>query len=452
MRHRRKKIRLSLYILCALALLFFIPQLFFHFKYHGVTHTDLISLPEKDYGILLGALVYDSGEMSPVLKERVDAAVLLYENEKVKKLFVSGTNSHNNEVDVMADYLVEQGVRSEDITKDLNGIKTHESCIHFSDYVKKDALIITQGFHLPRSLYMCDREEIGGVGIAVNHLDVRGPSELSKAEVFWIRTKRFVREAGLTWSFLLGLYDHIPDDAEIVHQSSIIYREDLDPLEGAEVLVHRYDFDGQRGTLFGVKIDPKFFDTAVVHQEDARFVTSWSGPDSVVINGGYFEDDFSPSGHLVVDGEKVGDEDFDADLTGLFAAKDEVVGLHNFGRVPLDVHRHADYALQSFPVLVDQGEPFIAENFGPRARRSAVGVDYDGFTYVIVADQPHFTLFEFMQQLEGFGISFESVLNLDGGPSTGMVVQNKKQENILQIDSRASVPNVILFTKKSTQE
>jgi len=409
-------------------------------------------VPEKEYGILLGALVYDNGEMSPVLKERVDAAVLLYDIGKIKKIFVSGTNSHNNEVDVMATYLLSHGVRSEDIIKDLNGIKTHESCIHFSDYVQKDALIVTQGFHVPRSLYMCDRVGIDGVGIAVNTLGLRASSELSSLSVLRIRTERFVREAGLTWAFLLGLYDHIPDKAEIVHQSSIVYREDLDPVDGVEIMSKKYDFDSQRGTLFAVKIDPVFFHAKIDQRADAQFVSTWVEPESVVINGGYFEEDFTPSGGLVVEGEKIGSHEFNPEKTGLFVVRGGETALYNFGRVPRGVYEEVEFSLQSFPVLIDQGQSFIAKNTGPRARRSAIGIDYDGFTYLVVADRSHFTLFEFMQQIGALGIAFESVLNLDGGPSTGVIVQNKKQENILQIDSRSGVPNIIVFEKKTTQE
>ena len=65
-------------------------------------------VPETYAALVLGAGVYKNGEPSPILQDRLNAAVDLYNSGKVTKLIVSGDNrfTHYDEPTVMKDFLV----------------------------------------------------------------------------------------------------------------------------------------------------------------------------------------------------------------------------------------------------------------------------------------------------------------------------------------------------------
>jgi SanA protein len=61
------------------------------------------------------------------------------------------------EVDVMSDYSVELGISEDNLIADREGFRTLETCQRaVEDFGVQDALLVTQAFHLPRALYLCD--------------------------------------------------------------------------------------------------------------------------------------------------------------------------------------------------------------------------------------------------------------------------------------------------------
>src|SRR5688572_27829007 len=76
-----------------------------------------------DIAVVLGNTVYADGTLSPWLKGRVDEALRLYRNGRVKQIFVSGGTgtSFYPEGDGMRNYLVQQGVPDKDILVDNFG-------------------------------------------------------------------------------------------------------------------------------------------------------------------------------------------------------------------------------------------------------------------------------------------------------------------------------------------
>jgi len=114
------------------------------------------SAPQKDIAIVLGASVV-KGEPSPVLAARADVAAQLYLNQKVKKILVTGDSSSpsHDEVTPVRTYLVDAGVRPEDIVLDEAGVDTYSS-MHRAQAVfgVASATIVTQDFHMPRALFI----------------------------------------------------------------------------------------------------------------------------------------------------------------------------------------------------------------------------------------------------------------------------------------------------------
>ena len=206
--------RRALFAGALLSLLFCLPQLVLMVASRDTIFSTTAEVPARKFGIVFGAAVYADGELSPAAEERIAAAVLLFERGKIERLFISGDNRHHREVEQLKAYAVSRGVPEKDITTDYLGIDTHDTCRHFQQTGTDRAVLLTQSFHLPRALLMCQREGIDGVGLAVNRLDLLASRGGGRMQIYKTRIGRFLRESGLTWSYLLGLYDRCSDEAE----------------------------------------------------------------------------------------------------------------------------------------------------------------------------------------------------------------------------------------------
>ena len=126
---------------------------------------------QSPVAIVLGALVWPSGTMSDIFKDRVDTALELYKQGKVEKILISGDHGRKNydEVNSAKDYLLEQGVNSEDIFMDHAGFDTYDSLYRARDvFGVKQAIIITQNFHLPRALYIGQKLGLEVTGLSAD--------------------------------------------------------------------------------------------------------------------------------------------------------------------------------------------------------------------------------------------------------------------------------------------
>src|SRR5512138_3827623 len=128
-------------------------------------------VPAKSVAIVFGAAVYPSGRLSPMLAARVEQAAEVYCAGRVKKILMTGDNSRTeyDEVTAMKRYAIELGVPAEVIHLDYAGFSTYESCYRAREiFGIRDALVITQGFHLPRAVYTCAHLGIEVAGLETN--------------------------------------------------------------------------------------------------------------------------------------------------------------------------------------------------------------------------------------------------------------------------------------------
>lgn len=132
-------------------------------------------VPDAQAALVLGASVSSDGTLSPVLKERADAAVELYLAHKVEKILVTGDDStlEYNEVYPIGKYLLAAGVPEKDIFLDYAGFDTYSSMYRARDVFDVRSMIITtQRFHLPRAIYLARHLGINAVGF-----DAAAPGE-----------------------------------------------------------------------------------------------------------------------------------------------------------------------------------------------------------------------------------------------------------------------------------
>lgn len=124
---------------------------------HAFMYNTASTTPQAEVALIPGAAVLKDGTLSPIFRDRVDAAIRLYVAGKVSKILVSGSNSTvaYNEVDPVRKYLIGKGVPPEDIFLDHAGFDTYSTMYRAGAlFGVTSAIITTQSFHLPRSIFI----------------------------------------------------------------------------------------------------------------------------------------------------------------------------------------------------------------------------------------------------------------------------------------------------------
>jgi SanA protein len=71
-----------------------------------------------------------------------------------------------NEPGAMHEYALELGVPEKDIILDYAGRRTYDTCYRAKSIFKVDqAILVTQRFHLPRAIFLCDQFGIVSQGV-----------------------------------------------------------------------------------------------------------------------------------------------------------------------------------------------------------------------------------------------------------------------------------------------
>jgi SanA protein len=137
--------------------------------------------PSKRLAIVFGAGLRRDGTPTAILRDRVDTAASLYFNGKVEKLLMSGDNSvlEYNEPEAMRQYAISLGVPNEVIALDYAGRRTYDTCYRAKAIFEVDnVLLVTQKFHLPRALFLCNALGLEALGVEANNRQFRGVSLL----------------------------------------------------------------------------------------------------------------------------------------------------------------------------------------------------------------------------------------------------------------------------------
>ena len=142
------------------------------YTYVPKIQTDTNNLPNVRIAIVFGAGLENNGnDPSPILEDRVLAAVDLYKRGKVDKLLMSGDNRFidHNEPKIMVETAIENGVKEFDIQPDYAGRRTYDTCYRAKAiFGVNKAILVTQSFHLPRAMYLCSSLGIEVYGYAAD--------------------------------------------------------------------------------------------------------------------------------------------------------------------------------------------------------------------------------------------------------------------------------------------
>jgi SanA protein len=149
------------------------------------THPDCI--------LVLGAQVFDDNTLSHMLEDRVLGAIELYNLKVSTKILLSGDHGRKtyDEVNAMKNYTLNKGVPPENIFLDHAGLSTYESMYRARDVFNvKKVIIVTQGFHLSRAVYLARSLGLDAYGVAS---DPRSYATMpqNKFREFFARVKGF---------------------------------------------------------------------------------------------------------------------------------------------------------------------------------------------------------------------------------------------------------------------
>lgn len=146
--------------------------------------TSITEIPTENpprVAIVFGAKVWENGEPSHALYDRVITAVELYRAGRVEKILMSGDNPAENydEPTAMKATAVKLGVPASDVVLDFAGRRTYDTCFRAKEiFGIHKAILVTQEFHQARTLYLCNNLGVDSIGITANRRKYEG-------ERFW---------------------------------------------------------------------------------------------------------------------------------------------------------------------------------------------------------------------------------------------------------------------------
>ena len=135
--------------------------------------------PTGRVAIVFGAGLYRDGTPSPILRDRVATAANLFFSGKVEKILMSGDNrfAYYNEPGSMMEYAMQLGVPQDAIVLDYAGRRTYDTCYRAKViFGVKSTLLVTQKFHLPRALFLCNALGLKASGVEAKNRQYWGGS------------------------------------------------------------------------------------------------------------------------------------------------------------------------------------------------------------------------------------------------------------------------------------
>jgi len=130
-------------------------------------YDDIENIPENEVGLLLGTSKYSLyGGENLFYRNRIEAAVKLYENSKIRYIIVSGDNSSEeyNEPVNMKNDLLEKGVAEENIILDYAGFRTLDSVVRSKEvFGQEEITVISQKFHNERAIFIAMSRDIDAI-------------------------------------------------------------------------------------------------------------------------------------------------------------------------------------------------------------------------------------------------------------------------------------------------
>jgi SanA protein len=128
--------------------------------------------PARRVAIIFGAGLRRDGTPTAMLRDRVLTGAELYFSGKVEKLLMSGDNrfADYNEPESMRQFALSLGIPDSAIVLDYAGRRTYDTCYRGKAiFGVENALLVSQGFHLPRAVFLCNMLGMDTLGVEAIH-------------------------------------------------------------------------------------------------------------------------------------------------------------------------------------------------------------------------------------------------------------------------------------------
>lgn len=194
-----KKLNFKRYIVAYLFLagifLFIWANCWVHFESKKFVSNDPQRLPNVKVGLLLGTSKnMKNGSENPFFTYRIQAALELFNDGKIKHILISGDNStkHYNEPEDMMNELIRLGVPADKITLDFAGFDTYDSVLRANKiFGQSKFIVISQSFHAERGVYIARRYGYEVWGFAAKDV-ARSKSFMTHLREYFARVKAYV--------------------------------------------------------------------------------------------------------------------------------------------------------------------------------------------------------------------------------------------------------------------
>jgi SanA protein len=173
-------------------------------------------VPARRVVIVFGAGLWRDGSATPVLEDRVSTAADLYHAGKVEILLMSGDNRFidYNEPAVMRELAMGLGVPDEAIVLDFAGRRTHDTCYRAREiFLVEEAILVTQAFHMPRALYLCNQLGVDAVGV-----EAQGHAYRRSTMLYW-NLRELLATTNAVWEV------HVSHPVPVLGKQEPIFKE-----------------------------------------------------------------------------------------------------------------------------------------------------------------------------------------------------------------------------------
>ncbi|MBD1372695.1 YdcF family protein [Hazenella sp. IB182357] len=146
----------------------------------------------RQAAIILGAALWDK-KPSPALKERCDLAYQLYKEKKVSHLVLSGGLGNNGitEAQGMRDYLLEKGVKEEDLLLEEHSSNTKQNLKYTASLLSEHKLdrvyLVTHDYHMNRALTYASQAGIKAAPAPVHSTVLFMPYHKARECLAWVK-------------------------------------------------------------------------------------------------------------------------------------------------------------------------------------------------------------------------------------------------------------------------
>ena len=213
---------------------------------------------------------------------------------------------------------------------------------------------------------------------------------------------------------------------------------------GIELRRLQVELNGISNRLWLARVDSTRVRFRVLYDRaNPRQVSEWftRARPLLAVNAGYFTEDYHATGMIISDGTRSGQSY--TGFGGMFAVRADKVEVRWLVAKPYSPSEPLRQAVQAFPMLVHSGgQVGLSEDDGQIARRSVVGQDRKGRIVFVVSPDAFFTLKNLAAFLAASDLELDTALNLDGGPSSGLMLASPA--GLTGVDSWIEVPAVIV--------